>query len=937
MRWVFWLTLLAWAFGQEERLTSPKAPGLPRAQVVGRVIDGRTGEPLMGVQVRLGSLGTYTDEKGGFTLTFTQADTLQVFLLGYHILRVPLHQPTDNLILRLSPIEAELAEVSIVEEADRATEGGLLLERLRALEIAELYAQELIMKRSTDFYVPNVLRRLPGVSLLSGRYISIRGMGERYNAFAFWAAYPAWLSYDASFGELEHLITTLLGRVEVRKFWTPELLGHFGGGMVDFQLPRTSSTGWQIAYTAEIDAQATGQPFYAFRLPLRDPIPPDFPDPATIQASENNGRPLPENFAYGQRFRRYTIPNRQSWAPPGSLLTLSYDKSGSRWRFSLRSALSQRYLRSSIKFADGTFEEVDGSWQFMPTVRSLTTHPLYYYSLGGGLSGTLSLQLSSAHSLLLEGFYLQNTYQRFSTEEAEYINPAIDSFIPVWSVYSSFLTQRSYLGILRLAWIFTARNSWQGRLQLGGLLQGQAIPQTGAMNYIRYPNTEELTYEHEMYDEGEIYAQVFTTKSHALQGYVHPYIEKRWDVGQSWLQLRLGGWYSRESQRFRARQLGFLTDTAGGGPNVLPSEVYAWDNIREVYNPAYIREGGFYLIDRTGDYHRHRGETEILAGYGWFRTAFGKRWEMLVGARYETWARTLYHIPILTPRETTFARYREGHLLPAFLAKYALTERHILRLGANLTLIRPSLPTQVPFKYFDYLWAFYWVGDPSVTSGRIYNVELRYEWLRDKDNLLAIGLFYKHLRNLPEIYLIPASYNLVFTYSTRQRRWGEIMGIEIEARRTWWENPKGRLWGYATLTLSESALERPLGGKLGRLEGRIQGHAPLVGNLGLLYSSFRWEAALFFNYTSAQIWAIGFDPYIYPHLVEERRLTGEAQFSYHLSSRWEFRIAIWDFINPPYRRTQRVGNADTFQNERDAMAIWERWAYRGYVTIRYKF
>ncbi|MCS7189329.1 MAG: hypothetical protein RMJ66_01095 [Bacteroidia bacterium] len=136
------------------------------------------------------------------------------------------------------------------------------------------------MKRSTDFYVPNVLRRLPGVSLLSGRHVSIRGLGERYNAFAFWAAYPAWLNYDASFGELDQLISTLLGRVEVRKFWTPELLGHFGGGRVDFQLPTPSSTGWQVSYTAELDAEAVLRPFSVFSSPLREPISADFPEPA---------------------------------------------------------------------------------------------------------------------------------------------------------------------------------------------------------------------------------------------------------------------------------------------------------------------------------------------------------------------------------------------------------------------------------------------------------------------------------------------------------------------------------------------------------------------------------------------------------------------------------------------------------------------------------
>jgi hypothetical protein len=40
---------------------------------------------------------------------------------------------------------------------------------------------------------------------------------------------------------VNELVSTLLGRVEIRKVWTPELLGHFGGGMIDFQLPEGGS------------------------------------------------------------------------------------------------------------------------------------------------------------------------------------------------------------------------------------------------------------------------------------------------------------------------------------------------------------------------------------------------------------------------------------------------------------------------------------------------------------------------------------------------------------------------------------------------------------------------------------------------------------------------------------------------------------------------
>ncbi|MCS7189331.1 MAG: hypothetical protein RMJ66_01085 [Bacteroidia bacterium] len=175
------------------------------------------------------------------------------------------------------------------------------------------------------------------------------------------------------------------------------------------------------------------------------------------------------------------------------------------------------------------------------------------------------------------------------------------------------------MAILRPAWVFSGRKGWQGKVQLGGILQGQTIPQSGAMNYIRYPGSSEIVYEQELYEESKIYAQVFTGGARALQTYIHPYLEKRWTISQNWIQWRIGAWHSYEIQRFRARQLGFFTDTAGGGPYVLPSETYNFHNIGSVYDPQNIREGGFYLVERTGDYHRHSGKTglqQVILGGG---------------------------------------------------------------------------------------------------------------------------------------------------------------------------------------------------------------------------------------------------------------------------------------------------------------------------------
>ncbi|MCS7297144.1 MAG: hypothetical protein RMK19_07390 [Bacteroidia bacterium] len=932
------MTGMAWAQDLLLRRTARiKRPTLPAFanQVEGKVIDGKTGEPLPGVLVRTRNKGIYTSEKGSFSLPFSEPETLTIFLAEYRLLKVFVNRPQAGLVFRLFPLEVETEPVQIIADVEKETEAGVFVERMRSLEIAELYSQEQIAKRSTDFYAPNVLRRLPGVSLLSGRFVSIRGLSERYNAFAFGGAYPSWVSYDGSFAEADQLLSNLLGKVEVRKFWTPELLGHFGGGLIDFQLPSGGGEGLQIAYTTEVDFQAVGRAFPRFRSPIQAPVPKDFPSPAQVQASENGGQPLPENFAYGRQVKRYTVPDTMRWSLPGGFLSVAYDKSRERWRLAIRSAFIQRFLHSSILFGDGYFEEQGEQWIFIPTYRDESPNPITWNIRSGGLSWSFSYQPSAAHTLSVEGIGITTGLQRISLEEAGYINPRI-ALEPSLSYYPTFLLQRQSLLLVRPTWRFSGFRGWQSALQLGGLFQTQEIPQAGAMNYLQYPGQADFSYELELYEDYEIYAQVWSSQVRAQQGYVHPWVEKRWEGGGGWLQWRLGGWYSQEMQGLRGRQLGFMPDTAGGAPNVLDPTVYSLNFIREVYAPAHIRPGGWYLIDRTEDFHRHRGRTTLAAAYTWLRGSWNEQWEALLGLRYELWQRRLWHIPIATEQEAFLRGFQDQHLLPAVLVKYRFAEQHTLRLGGNITLIRPPFPSHIPLRYFDFLLAYYWRGDTSLRTGRSFNAELRYEWLRDKDNLIALGLFYKRLANLPEIYLVPASYTAVFTYSNRQRRWGEIMGLEVEARRTLWEGGKARLWSYLTLTMSESALEQSVWQKLGRLEGRLQGHAPVVGNLGLIYQRPQWEAAIFANYTHDQIWAMGFDPYIYPHLVEEKRLLGEAQVSYRIGARWELRLAIGDFINMPYRRTQRVGNQDIYRSGRDATPLWERWAYRGYITLRYR-
>lgn len=508
-------------------------PPSPLLQVEGKVLDGNTGEPLAGALIVSKKGGVYADSRGSFTLQFAEPETLTITFPEYKTLRVYVAKPQTGMVFRLFPQEAmELEPVIITAVAERESEAGAFIERLHSLEIGEIYTQELISQRSADFYLPNALRRLPGISLLTGRYLCIRGLGERYNALAFGNAYLSPLSYDASLMEVQHMITSLAGSVEVRKFWTPDLPSHFGGGIVNIHLPQGGKERLQVAFTSEVDAGAIGRRFPRFPQPWTDAVPQNFPSPAQIQASENNGRPLPENFVYGQQLRRYTVADSLPWAPPGGLLTLAYNLRSEKAWLSLRGALARQFLSANFKYSDGVFSETEQGWQFMEYTESSERNPLYSSMLGGGAAVSAGWQLTPAHTLQIDGIFYSVSDQRITQDRGSYINPDIDTLNPVESIYPAYLLRRNTLGLIRPSWHYQA-GPWRVAVQNGLLLQRFSIPQTGAMNYVQYPGASTYTYEQELYGEAEIYAHVWTSRSAAQQVYVHPYVERRWQWGGS--------------------------------------------------------------------------------------------------------------------------------------------------------------------------------------------------------------------------------------------------------------------------------------------------------------------------------------------------------------------------------------------------------------------
>ncbi len=789
---IIWFSLLGFSFllAQEEARTSVKREGNPR-QVVslvrGRVIDAVSGVPLPGVRLTLGAKGAFTDAKGEFSLPFTQSgDTLWVQLSGYRTKGVRLAGLAE-LTIALEEFSSEVEAVEIVAEAGRETEASVVVERLRSLELGEVYTAQRIMRMTTDFYGPMTLRRIPGVSLLSGRFITLRGLGERYNAIAFYGAYPLWLRYDGKMPVVDQLITTLLGRIEIRKFWTPELIGHFGGGVIDLQLPEgTGEEGLFVSYTAEAALWSVGRPSAYVKSPWRYPVSKDFPPSEAVISSYNQGQLLPQNFTYAQQYQPLILPDTLRFTPLGGLLTLGWQKQVGNWRFYWRGAATQRFLVSKYDYVDGEFvyDTIENQPYFERYLWLLAPNLVEERSNSLSFVGGVSWNPRAGEEFQLVTFGLSSNYQRFSLERSYYFNVYISPTDPLGVWYPTYYLEQDQLGLVRLRWCRRLAENLQVGWESGLVWQQLRLPFSGAMNYVKYPADNHFSYELELWEEYAAYAHSYHGASQGWQVYAHPYVEKRWGSSMRWLSVRIGGWLLQERQGSQARIIGFLPDTSR--PWVLDSTILWLENIRQVYQSDHLQPGGFGLSELTTDYHTWRSNTQMAAGYLTMRFGLGQRWEGLAGFRYEYWVRRIRNRPLSATDYQSLFTESTTDILPALLLKYQTGERSQVRLGVTQTLLRPLAPAQVPAPYFDHLYAYFWMGDTTYRTGHGWNLDIRYDWLGSAWRSWAIGVFYKALQNLPEMYLIPESYSVVFSYAMRNRSRGEILGLELEGRELLW-------------------------------------------------------------------------------------------------------------------------------------------------------
>lgn len=225
----------------------------------GNIGDGQFGGPLIGANVTIPALsgvGATTDFDGNYSIA-VEPGVYEV-KISYISFADQIFKDVEVKAGEVTTIDAvlqmasqEVAMVEVVAEVRRNSEAGVLMEMKNATVVTDgLSAQS--FRKVGDSDLSGAIRRVTGVTVQDGKYVYVRGLGDRYTKSVLNGMTLPGLDPDVNSVQIDIFPTAVLENVAVSKTFSPDLDGDFTGGLVNVvtkKFPDKKSTQLGLSFT----------------------------------------------------------------------------------------------------------------------------------------------------------------------------------------------------------------------------------------------------------------------------------------------------------------------------------------------------------------------------------------------------------------------------------------------------------------------------------------------------------------------------------------------------------------------------------------------------------------------------------------------------------------------------------------------------------------
>ncbi|MGM0577448.1 MAG: TonB-dependent receptor domain-containing protein [Myxococcota bacterium] len=763
----------------------------PRHEVSGVVerLDGAGPVEGARVYVRGNPAEATTDARGRFLLRLPEGSwdlTIihpQFTSRSLNGLQVPVSPEgaEESLRVALPPASVQLDE--FVVSAPRI-EGGtvaLLEERRESRAVSDIIGAEQ-MSRSGDSDAAGALTRVTGVTLVDGKYVYVRGMGDRYSTTLLDGAHLPSPDPTRRVVPLDMFPTDMLESIVVQKSWSPDRPGEFGGGVVSL---RTRAFPSEPTASVSLSAGVLTGTTFSEGLAGTD-------GPTDWLGFDGGHRALSDEVAEASREAPLLETDRFG---NGGYTAEQLERFGESLDHDAR--IEQETLRPDLGLAatGGTSWEIGpgrGGFLAALTYDNEWTHRdglVRYYNVGsdGGLEirSNYDPYVRTTNHVGLNGILSMGweTEEDHALRATTVVNRSTDDIARRYEGYN-----RDVDGTIRIS-----RLRWVERMLVSQQLHGEhTLAAGGPVLGWRYawslatgdePNRRDWRYDYEegvdawfLSDRPEGNRRVFSEAEDrvhdaGLDVTIPVELPGAWD-----LEVKTGAAAAIKRRDVDTRRFTFQDK----GPLARDDDVLRLP-IHQVLTPEYIGPDGFQLAETTLGTDRYRGRHDVFAGFGMATVQVPGDVEVAGGVRLEhSIQRIETYDPFAVNPEAVEGGPTTTDVLPSVSARWSFREDMQLRAAVGRTLNRPNLRELSPAVFNSDTGGYMRRGNPDLQPGRLTHVDARWEWYPDRGESVSVGAFFKHLdRPIEDVIVQGAQFVATWQNADRARN----LGVEVEARK----------------------------------------------------------------------------------------------------------------------------------------------------------
>jgi hypothetical protein len=890
----------------------------PPGTLAGRIVNSENGAPVANARVFVSGtpLDIVTDAQGVFSAPIS-AGTYSVSVIapefGSQTLEgvVIVSAQTTERAIELTPSGVELPEFVVLEPFVEGSLAAFVEEKRSSSAVTDILGAAQI-SRAGDSDAAGALKRVTGLTLVDGKFVYVRGLGERYSSVLLNGAQIPSPDPTRRVVPLDLFPTEILEGVVVQKTYSPEMPGEFGGGTIQLRtrgfpesalfkvsatLGHADGTSFSEGFGYEGGADDwTGRDDGSRELPAaldelrrngiflraRSPANPNGFTPAQFEE-------VGERFVAPYDVDRVRIgPNHGLALSGGNAWSW-----GDGWKAGFLA--SSRYSRSYDTFDEARryFVASNAGLEQRDETRVEGTEGEI------DLSGFLVAGIEYGEGQKLRG---TSMIVRQTTDEARYANgisdnQAFDAYKLEW--IENELVSHQLLGEHALSF-----------LPLEGVQLNWLHTNARANRYS--PFTRE--YRYDLREDGErrlndrfslVFADLVDLSRSTEFGLIVPWKVNAGIQGS----VSLGaGTLERDRDSYIRR---YLFQIPAGFPGLdQPS-------FEQILTPENIRPGGLTLQEITTATDTYLAEQSLDFRMLGMDVNLYDKFRLTLGLREEDNAQQVTTFSVVRPNDPpVVGGLAQVDRLPAASFTWWISGSQQLRLGYSETLSRPDFRELSASPYLDPILDFVTFGNPDLEQAEITNYDVRWEYYFSPSESVSVALFRKEFVNPIEKQLLPGAGSLLLTLANAKGALNQ--GVELDAYKQlgfvdrWFDGNRVAQWlrldridwenwfvsaNYSWID-SSIELDPESSGFNTNLQRPLEGQSPYVANLQLGYQNpaATREATLLYNISGERVVQVGVDGQ--PDTYEQP--FGQLDFNWKqkFGKQWSLRVRLRNLLDP---------------------------------------